>query len=84
MSFAISYDKQPQHFLKKAEKQIAERIIDKIDILKNGPVPHDAKAIVGYHGVFRIRVGNHRVLYRINYNDKTIVIVKIDKRGKIY
>lgn len=33
MSFNIDYDKQPQNFLKKSDKHISKRIIDKIDEL---------------------------------------------------
>ena len=85
MSFIIEYDKQPQEFLKKAEKQIAKRILDKIDeqLIKN-PVPQNVKTMVGEHGVFRIRIGDFRALYRINYSEQKITIFKIDKRSKVY
>ncbi|MEK6887588.1 MAG: hypothetical protein AABX14_01440 [Candidatus Aenigmatarchaeota archaeon] len=54
MTFEIFYDKQPRKFLRKTDKHIAKRIMDKIDeAFANEPVPHDAKAIVGKHGVFR-------------------------------
>jgi len=85
MVFEIVYDKQPQRFLKNAEKHIAERIIDKIDwLLKENPVPHDAKTIVGHHGVFRIRIGDYRALYSVHYQEKKIIIIALDKRGKIF
>lgn len=47
-------------------------------------MPHDAKSIAGENNVFRIRVGDYRVLYRINYQDNKIIIFKIDKRAKVY
>lgn len=62
------YDKQPVKFLNKLNKEINNRILDKIEeALANNPIPHDAKSIVGEHGVFRIRIGDYRALYRINY-----------------
>jgi len=33
---------------------------------------------------FRIRIGKHRTLYRVNYEEKRIIVVKIDKRDKVY
>jgi len=85
MTFEVIYDKQPRNFLKKAEKHISKRIMDKIDeVLPNNPVPHDAKPIVSQHGVFRIRVGDYRILYRIDYQEKKIIIFKIDKRSRVY
>ncbi len=85
MNFAISYDQQPRKFLKKYDQHIVRRLIDKIEnTLSNNPVPHDAKSIVNAPGVFRIRIGNFRALYRINYQNSTIVIIKIDKREGVY
>jgi len=85
MTFEIFYDKQPTLFLKKSDKHIAERIIEKIEeLLKDGPVPHQAKAIVGEHGVFRVRIGDYRALYRIDHRGKKIIIFELDKRPKVY
>lgn len=65
MSFSILYDKQPEKFLKKCDKHIAIRLTEKIEnILTANPVPHNAKSIVGEHGVFRMRIGDYRALYR--------------------
>ena len=86
MDFIIFYDKQPEKFIKKLDKHIAERILDKIDEIfkQQGPVPHDVKTMVGKHGVFRIRIGDYRILYRIDYESKKIIIIKLDKRPNIY
>jgi len=85
MSYEIQYDKQPAKFLEKLEKQTAKRILDKIDELTvKGPVPSDAKRIVGEHGVYRIRIGDYRALYRISYQDKLIIVFKIGKREDVY
>ena len=62
MTFAIEYGKQPRKFLKNQDKHISKRIMDKIkDTLSDNPVSHDAKAIVGKHGCFRIRIGGYRI-----------------------
>jgi len=85
MTFAISYDKQPLRFLKLQDKHIVQRILDKIDeLLLDNPVPHNAVAIVGEHGAFRIRIGDYRALYRVNYKEKKIVVFKLDKRPRAY
>lgn len=79
------YDLHPQKFLRKLDRHIAVRIIDRIEmLLVNNPVPHDAKAIVGEHGVFRIRIGKYRALYRVDYGENKIVILKIDRRDSVY
>ena len=85
MSLEIFYDRQPIKFLKKLDRATARRIIDKIEnILPSGSVPSDARPIVGEHGVFRLRIGDYRALYRINHQSKRIIIFKLDKRSRIY
>jgi len=46
--------------------------------------PRGAKKIVGDEGVFRIRVGTYRILYSLENNKQTLLIVNIDKRSRIY
>jgi len=85
MNFEIDYDNQPKKFLKRQERIIVKRIMDKIDLLSIIPVPSDAKRMQGHQEqTFRIRIGKHRVIYRINYDNNLIVVVKIDKRERIY
>ena len=83
--FEIKLDKRPEHFLSKCENKLFERISEKFEMLKQNSVPHDAKRVLGYElPTFRIRIGKHRALYRVNYEEKRIIVVKIDKRDKVY
>ncbi len=85
MIFEIKYDRQPERFLKQLDNHLIRRIMDKIDeLLISNSVPHTAKPIVGEHGVFRIRIGDYRALYRVNYQTSIIVITQIEKRDKVY
>lgn len=34
--------------------------------------------------IFRYRIGDYRALYSINENKKIILIIKIDKRPRVY
>ena len=85
MKFEILYDLQPVKFLKKLDLGDSKRIIEKLEsTLSIHPVPKDAKPIVGEHGVFRLRIGDFRALYRINYSAKSIIVFKVDKRSRVY
>ncbi|MEK6827679.1 MAG: type II toxin-antitoxin system RelE/ParE family toxin [Nanoarchaeota archaeon] len=83
--FEIKFDKQAENFLAKCENELFERISNEVELLKENPVPHNAKRVLGYElPTFRIRIGKYRALYRINYKEERIIIVKIDKREKVY
>lgn len=74
-----------KRFLKKCEREIYLRIIEKIKELCETPFPSNAVRIKGRkEKLFRIRVGDYRILYEI-YSDKNLILIsEIDKRGKIY
>ena len=83
--FEILFDKQPDKFLRKCDKLLFGRIIKRLKVLRSNPVPSDSKTVKGYSGVvFRIRIGDYRTLYRINNSENKIIVVKIDKRGRVY
>jgi len=82
--FNIEFSNQSKKFLRKSDRQLAMRIIEKIEVLRNDPVPHDSKRVVGEDRTFRIRIGDYRVLYEVYWNKNIILIDKIDKRSKAY
>jgi len=82
--YSTSLSKQAEKFIKKAERKISQRLIDKITKLEKEPVPHDAKTIEGSNKTFRVRVGKYRILYEINHTQKEILIAKIDHRKQVY
>lgn len=85
MSYQILYDSQPKKYLKRLEKDLVIRIVNKIgSTLSLHPIPSDAKPIVGEHGVYRFRIGDYRALYRVDYQQEKVIIFKIDKRSRIY
>ncbi len=83
--FEVTLDKQADKFLKKCEKILFDRIVNKLGELALNPVPHDSKRVQGYsEPTFRIRIGDYRALYRVNHEEKRIVVVKVDNRERVY
>ncbi len=82
--YKLKYSRKARKFLLRTEKNIANRIIDKIEKISEKPIIPDTKRIEGIKGLYRIRVGNFRILYEIDYDNNLIGIVKIDSRSNIY
>ena len=77
-------------FVKSAEKELlrlnqslGQRIFQKISLLKNDPYGQNSQKLEGGKG-YRIRVGDYRVVYTIDKENKTILIIKIGHRREIY
>lgn len=85
MMLKIEFSSQAKKFVKKAETQVARRIIERIEQLLKEPFPTDVKRVEGEQGkFFRVRVGNYRVQYTVLYDINTLFIARIDKRERVY
>ncbi len=84
--YSVELSVKAQDFLNKLDTKERERIEKRLKNLENTPVPSDSKFIGRDNNemVFRYRIGYFRALYKIKEAQKIILIVKIDKRDKVY
>ncbi|MEM9216299.1 MAG: type II toxin-antitoxin system RelE/ParE family toxin [Cyanobacteria bacterium P01_F01_bin.150] len=78
-------------FLKTAKKELAKlpqpiqrRIAAKIHALLLDPYPPDSKKLKNGNGRFRIRVGDYRIIYRLENAQLVILVIQIGHRRDIY
>jgi len=83
--FLAEFSNSASRFIKKADKQLAKRLIDKIEELCEDPFPRDIKRVVNQkEKIFRVRVGDYRIQYSVFFENKIILITDIDKRERAY
>ena len=80
-AYKIEFEKAALKFLQKQDKPTKTRLIKAISELPNGS---DIKRLQGCNNLYRLRVGNIRVLYSIKESLKIISIENIDNRGDVY
>lgn len=80
-AYKIEFEKAAFKFLQKQDKTTRKRLIKTISELPKGT---DIKRLQGYNNLYRMRVGNIRVLYSIKEALKIISIENIDNRGDVY
>ena len=80
----IEFGTKSLKFLSKLEKVSKERVFKRIKELDEDPFPSDVKKLKGEKDVYRIRIGDFRVLYRIISEDDVILIFWVDKRSRVY
>ena len=59
-------------------------IVEKIKALKYEPRPHGCKKLKGHNRMYRIRIGNYRVIYDIYDNVLTVLVLHIGHRKDVY
>lgn len=80
MMYKIVFQKAALKFLKKQDRKTQERLLKAINQLPDGT---DIKKLQGLE-MYRMRVGDMRVLYTIDEIVMIISIENIDNRGDVY
>lgn len=70
--------------LRKHTHEIQVRIAKAIDKLANNPFPSGFKKLSGQKDLYRIRVGDYRIVYQFNAGKLVILIVRVGHRKDIY
>ncbi|MEK6843883.1 MAG: type II toxin-antitoxin system RelE/ParE family toxin [Nanoarchaeota archaeon] len=81
MSYSAKIDKNAQDFLDKLPQNIALRIINKLEQIKENPF-HFLEHYEGEY--YKLRIGDYRALIDIDFQRKIIFVRIIDKKGRIY
>jgi len=53
-------------------------------MLSENPFSYPYKKIRGQQNLYRIRIGKYRILCEVETNEGRVVIVRMDKRGRVY
>ena len=83
MTYAVSILRGAQKNLNVLTAPDQERVIAAIRKLAVNPRPAGVKKLVGREA-WRIRIGDYRVIYEINDNELTVLVVDFGHRREIY
>jgi len=85
MNLSIIYSQQIKKSLRKIPRNDVERILLRVKVLATNPFPSDAVRIVNRkEKLFRVRVGNYRILYYVEFEQNILFIVNVDQRSQVY
>lgn len=84
MVYQIELTRSVRQSLKSLPRSILKRIDAKILSLAENPRPQDAKMLRGKQGLFRVRVGNYRIVYRVEDDRFIVLVVRIGHRREVY
>lgn len=72
------------HDLKRIDKQYIPRILDAIEGLAENPFPVQSKKMKGSESSYRLRVGDYRVIYQVDTENKVVTIYHARHRKEVY
>ena len=84
MTYAIEFSHQAARQFKDLPKQVQVRLKPKIDELAENPRPRRVEKLKGEDDLYRIRVGDYRVIYQVRDKALIVLVVKIGDRKEVY
>jgi mRNA interferase RelE/StbE len=84
MAYKIEITTAAYRVLKKLPAEVAQRIGDAIDELADDPRPSGVKKLENEDDLYRVRVGDYRIIYQIQSKRLVVVVVAIGHRRDVY
>ena len=63
---------------------VRKRIAKRLQSLHKNPRPQGAKKLASEDGLYRIREGDHRIIYTIRNKERIVLVVKIGDWKEVY
>ena len=70
--------------LKSLPKHQIQSILSKVATLANEPFPYNSVKLTGTDNLYRIRVGDYRVIYSVDRNYHQVVVHYVRHRREVY
>ena len=84
MSYEVAFARSARRELMRLPEQTAVRILSRIDSLISDPRPPGSRKLRGHDALWRVRVGDYRVVYDVSDNDRRVEIVAVRHRSAAY
>lgn len=84
--FEVFLSNRAEKTLKLLNSKMKEQIKEAIDkfIHTHSPRDYDVKKLKGIKSTYRLRIGNYRIIYQVDFNRKLIFVLSIISREKAY
>jgi mRNA interferase RelE/StbE len=82
--YTIELDHDVSKQLRRLPRDLTARITKAIDGLRTNPRPVGCKHLVGYGQLYRVRVGDWRIIYEVQDQQLLVLVIEVAARGSAY
>jgi mRNA interferase RelE/StbE len=83
-SYSVTFARSARKELQALERPLALRILSAVESLADDPRPSGCRKIRGSKALWRIRIGDYRVVYSVDDTREVVDIVAVRHRGDAY
>jgi len=82
--YSIVFARSARRELEGLPRLVKPRILDRIEQLSGKPCPIGVRKVVGSESLWRLRIGNYRVIYGVYDGQKLVDMIHIRHRRDAY
>ncbi|MFM7888213.1 MAG: type II toxin-antitoxin system RelE family toxin [Pseudanabaena sp.] len=82
--YKINFQASVEKDLRKLSSENCDRILVRIEELGNDPLSVQSIKLKGTDGLYRVRVGDYRIVYKVDMSAKCILIHYVRHRREVY
>lgn len=82
--FKVVFKPSVEKDFRSIPKPYATSLLKKIQALQSDPIPYNSVKLTGTDNLYRVRVGDYRVVYSVDHQLKQILIHYIRHRREVY
>jgi len=83
-TWQVILSRNPKKVIRRVPADLRRRILAKLHTLEKNPRPTGCKKLVGLASLYRVRVGNWRIIYTIKDEELIVLVLEIVPRGSAY
>ena len=83
-SYTVGIKPSARNELEALPDNVLARVVRKIEFLGQAPRPAGCRKLKGYKDVWRMRIGDWRVVYVIDDSAKSVTVTRIAHRREVY
>lgn len=84
MAYDVRLHDEAEKHLARLDRRMRERILSRIEALQVDPHLRGVEPLAGRPGIFRLRVGQLRIVFRIDEANKIVFVEATTPRGQVY
>ncbi len=84
MAYRVVIEDGATRALRRLDRDIQRKVVAKLERLEENPRPPGSKKLEGAEDLYRVRVGDYRVVYRIERQELLVLVVRVAHRSDVY
>ena len=83
-TYKVTFKPSVEKDLTILSKELVVRVLKRIEVLKEHPFSRQALKLEGSEALYRLRVGDYRIIYSVDSHLKQVIIHHVRHRREVY